>query len=144
MRTAELQGSDPHAPGALNRMRTFRGPRIDATILGAASLLALAMARGGTAEATERFQTVPPPAVAVRPSVAAFVGIWMSADDTVRLDVSADGTYERSVAGRKESARGTYRVDGTVLLLRDESGIRTTVTSVNGALEMAGHRLEKI
>ena len=125
-------------------MRTYRGPRIDATILGAASLLTLAMAGGGTAEATERFQTVPPPAVAVKPSVAAFVGIWMSADDEVRLDVSADGTYERTVVGRRKPARGTYRVDGTALLLRDESGICTTVTSVNGALEMAGYRLAKI
>jgi hypothetical protein len=124
-------------------MRIYHGPRIDATILGAASLLALAMAGGGTAEATERFRTVPPPAVAVKPAAAAFVGVWLSADDTVRLDVSADGTYERTVVGRKQPARGTYRVAGTSLLLRDDSGVRTTVTSVAGGLEMAGHRLEK-
>jgi hypothetical protein len=126
-------------------MRTYRGPRIDATILGAASLLALAMCGvGGTAEATGRFQNVQTPAVTVANGAEAYVGVWLSADDTVRLDISADGTYERSIDGRKKSARGMYRVDGTSLRLVDESGIRTTVTSSNGGLEMAGYQLEKI
>jgi hypothetical protein len=126
-------------------MRNFRGPRIDATILGAASLLALAMGTGsGTAEATQRFQTVSPQEVAVTNGAGQFVGVWLSADDAVRLDIAADGTYERSIVGRKKSARGTYRVDGTALQLRDESGVRTTVTSGNGYVEMAGHRLAKI
>jgi hypothetical protein len=39
----------------------------------------------------------------------------------VRLDVSADGTYARSVVGRKQAACGNYRVQGTSLLLVDES-----------------------
>jgi hypothetical protein len=126
-------------------MRTYRGPRIDATILGAASLLALAMyTTGGPAEVTGRFQTVPAPAVVVAAGVVAYVGVWLSADDTVRLDVSADGTYERSIVGRKKSARGMYRVHGAALLLVDDSGVRTTVTSSKGGLEMAGYQLAKI
>ena len=126
-------------------MRTYRGPRIDATILGAASLLALAMCTaGGTAEATARFQNAPTPAAVVPNGVAAYVGVWLSADDTVRLDVSADGTYERSIVGRRKSARGMYRVQGAALLLVDESGIRTTVSSSKGGLEMAGYQLAKI
>jgi hypothetical protein len=126
-------------------MRTFRGPRIDATILGTACLLALAMgSRGGTAEATDRFQTVPAPAVAKPAGADAYVGVWLSADDLVRLDVSADGTYERSIVGRKQSARGLYRIAGTSLLLVDETGIRTTVTSSHGGLEMAGYQLTRI
>jgi putative ligand-binding protein with streptavidin-like fold len=126
-------------------MRTYRGPRIDATILGAASLLALAMCTaGGTAEITGRFQNVQTPAVVVANGVAAYVGVWLSADDTVRLDVSADGTYERSIVGRKKSARGMYRVQDAALLLVDDSGLRTTVTSSKGGLEMAGYQLAKI
>jgi hypothetical protein len=126
-------------------MRTYRGPRIDATILGAASLLALAVyTAGGTGEVTGRFQNVQTPALAVANDVAAYVGVWLSADDTVRLDVSADGTYERSIVGRRKSARGTYRVQDTALLLVDESGIRTTVTSGKGGLEMAGYQLARI
>ena len=128
-------------------MRTYRGPRIDATILGAAAVLALALGRsGGEAEATHRFATVPRPAVAVTEKGAeAFVGVWMSVDDAVRLDVAADGTYARTVIGRKAAARGLYQVDGTSLRLRDESGVRTTVTSVPGrGLEMSGNILTRI
>jgi hypothetical protein len=127
-------------------MRTYRGPRIDATILGAATVLALALgSSGGEAEATQRFETVPAPAVAVSEKGAeAYVGVWMSADDAVRLDVSADGTYARTVIGRKQAARGLYQLDGTSLQLRDESRVRTTVTKVPGGLEMAGYVLAKI
>jgi hypothetical protein len=125
-------------------MRPYRGPRIDATILGAVSLIALAMG-SGTAQATRRFETVPPPAVAVRETGAdRFVGVWLSADDTVRLDISADGTYARSIAGRRLPARGRYLVRGASLLLEDESGKRTTVTGVPGGLEAAGYRLSRI
>jgi hypothetical protein len=125
-------------------MRPYRGPRIDATILGAVSLIAFAMG-SGTAQATRRFETVAPPAVAVRETGAdRFVGVWLSADDTVRLDISADGTYARSIVGRRLPARGTYHVRGTSLLLEDESGIRTTVTGVPGGLEVAGYRLSRI
>jgi putative ligand-binding protein with streptavidin-like fold len=125
-------------------MRTFCGPRVDATIFGMATLLALALGgRDDSPETTERFQTEPAPAVAVTNGATAYVGVWLTVDDQVRLDVSADGTYERSIVGRKQSARGLYRVAGSSLLLVDESGIRTTVTSVNGGLEMAGYHLEK-
>jgi hypothetical protein len=128
-------------------MRTYRGPRIDAMILGMATVLALALGRsGGEAEATQRFETVPAPAVAVSEKGAeAYVGVWMSPDDTVRLDVSADGTYARTVTGRTDAARGLYHLAGTTLRLRDESGLRTTVTSLpGGGLEMGGYVLTKI
>jgi|tagenome__1003787_1003787.scaffolds.fasta_scaffold20023312_2 hypothetical protein len=126
-------------------MRTYCGPRVDATVLGAATLLALAFGgTGGAAEATDRFRTVPAPAVAAANDAKAYTGVWLSSGDTVRLDISADGTYERSVAGRKKAARGRYRVAGTSLLLVDESGVRTTVTGADGLLEMAGYRLRRV
>jgi hypothetical protein len=125
-------------------MRIFRCPRIDATILGAAALLALGTGTRATAEATEHFRMPPPAAVAVsQDGAAGYVGVWMSADDTLRLDIAADGTYERSVLGRKKSALGYYHVDGTSLQLRDDSGVRTTVTSANGKLKMAGYELAR-
>jgi hypothetical protein len=128
-------------------MPAFRGPRLDVTILGAASVLALALvAGGGESGATQRFETVPPQPVAVsEKGAAAYVGVWMSGDDAVRLDVSADGSYARTVVGRKQAARGLYQVDGSSLKLTDESGVRTTVTSLPGnRLEMAGYVLAKV
>jgi hypothetical protein len=121
-------------------MRTHRGPRVDATILGAASLLALAMGPGVQGAASVESGT---PSVTAETGVPGtdLVGGWFSADGTVRLDLRADGRYVRSLVGRDRPAHGTYRVAGPSLLLRDDSGLRTTVTIHGDALEMAGHRL---
>jgi hypothetical protein len=120
-------------------MRTYRGPRIDATILGAASLLALAMGPGVSDVAAPPGGTQ---SVVGTGTVAAdLVGAWVSSDRTVRLNLRADGRYDRGVAGRVRSAHGTYRMNGTGLLLRDDSGLRTFATIHEDAIEMAGHRL---
>lgn len=120
-------------------MRPFRGPRVDTIILGAASLLALAMGSGAV---TEHFELVPPSAVVSDGVVDAdLVGVWLSGDRTVRLSLEADGSYESTVEGREKAAHGTYRVADGAVHLRDDSGLRTTVTRVDGMLEMAGHQL---
>jgi hypothetical protein len=124
-------------------MRTYRGPRIDATILGAASLLALAMGSAGPTP-IRHIRTAPVEAAAAEDGAAAYAGVWLSADDAVRLDLSADLTYARSVVGRKATAIGRYTVDGATLHLRDSSGLANTVTSVSGDLVMAGYRLSRV
>jgi hypothetical protein len=124
-------------------MRSHRGPHIDATILGAASLLALALAGAGSTP-TRHIRTAPAEAAVVKDGAAAYAGVWMSADDAVRLDLSADLTYARSIVGRRATAVGTYSIDPAGLLLRDSSGLRTTVTPVGDDLEMAGYRLSRI
>jgi hypothetical protein len=113
-------------------MRSDCPPGVDTTILDAASLLALAL--GGAA-----LDAGPPP-VAADPAVT---GEWLSADGTVRLRLESDGRYESRVAGRDRAARGTYRVDGTAVLLHDDSGLRITVTRLGDALEMAGYDLRR-
>ncbi|HET6530316.1 MAG TPA: Atu4866 domain-containing protein [Actinoplanes sp.] len=105
---------------------------VDTTILGAATLLALAMGSGSGA--TE-FHSAP------APTPADYPGVWRSADGEVRLVLHPDRTYERSITGRETVARGRYRLSGATLRLHDDCGLRTTVTVVNGALEMAGHVL---
>jgi hypothetical protein len=113
-------------------MRTYRGPRVDTTILGAATLFALAMGNGGT---PDHFRVVP-----AQP-MATLAGDWRTADGAVRLTLGADATFASSVAGRREVAAGTYRVDGAGLHLQDRSGLRTTGVLFGDALELAGHRL---
>ena len=109
-------------------------PRVDTTVLGAASLLALARAEGPAA--------VPTTSVRARVATsAAVVGAWRSPDGTVRLRLHTDGTYAGEVAGRRRPARGTYLIGDAELLLHDDSGLRTPVTVLDGELEMAGHRL---
>jgi hypothetical protein len=120
-------------------MRVFRGPRVDTTILGAASLLALAM---GSDAGTEHLELVPPSAVVSDGVVeTGLVEVWLNGDSTVRLSLEADGTYESTVEGRRKAAHGTYRVAGGEVQLRDESGLRTTATRVDGVLETAGYQL---
>ena len=120
-------------------MHLHPGPRIDTTILGAATLLALAMGNGS---GPTEFEFAPPPA-AVTADAARYAGVWLSADGTVRLVLAPDGTYERSVAGRKRAARGTYRVTGAEVLLRDDNGLRTTAALSGDTLDMAGHQLHR-
>lgn len=124
-------------------MRTYRGPRVDATILGTASLLALAM--GGATEpggATERFELVRPASATADDDLdAALAGLWVSADREVQLQLNTDGSYGSSVAGRKRAAQGTYRVAGPALHLRADTGLATVGTLSDGAVELAGHRL---
>jgi hypothetical protein len=124
-------------------MRTHGGPRIDATILGAASLLALAMG-GAAAQTSDQVKSTAPPAVVSEGmSVSDIAGVWTSTNRAIRLEVKPDGRYQRSVVGRDKPASGAYRIDGLSLLLRDDSGLRTNVTIYDDALEMAGHRLHR-
>jgi len=116
----------------------MRTHRVDATIFGATSLLALALG-GVTPEQID----VPGRVAADEPDT--LVGIWLSADRTVRLHLAADGTYRGSVAGRQRAAKGTYRAEGADgLVLRDETGLRTPVTIAEDGLKMAGHRLFRV
>jgi hypothetical protein len=122
-------------------MHAHRGPRIDATILGAASLLALAM--GSSTTQSLQVGTTSPPAI-VTEGVAAsdLVGGWANTDGTVTLTIGTDGRYERRVAGRDRVSTGTYKIDGARMALRDDSGLLTNVTIYdNDTLDMAGHRL---
>jgi|tagenome__1003787_1003787.scaffolds.fasta_scaffold20865588_2 hypothetical protein len=117
-------------------MRIHRDPHVDTTVLGATSLLALAL---GGADRAGRPGASPSGIPASAP-----VGVWLSTDGTVRLDIRTDGTYAGKVAGRKRTANGTYRVDGATMTLRDDSGLRTPVALYDGTLEMAGHRLKAL
>ncbi|WP_433373539.1 Atu4866 domain-containing protein [Actinoplanes sp. CA-142083] len=69
------------------------------------------------------------------------VGVWLSEDGTVRLDIFDDGTYDGQVAGRKRHAHGTYYIDGATMTLSDDSGLYTPVALGEGGLEMAGYHL---
>jgi hypothetical protein len=107
---------------------------LDTTVLGAASLLALALG-ADTAAAPGPLR----PARPGRPRRP--VGVWRTADGAVSLDIKTDGTYAGKVAGRRRAAQGTYDLDGAGMTLSDDSGLRTPVALHDGALEMAGHRL---
>jgi hypothetical protein len=113
----------------------MRTQRVDTTIFGAASLLTLAL--GGVAPE----QLAAPVPAADETEAAALAGIWLSADEMVRLQLATDWSFQGSVAGRHREAKGTYRPEGAGLVLQDVSGLRTSVTVAEHGLEMAGHQL---
>jgi hypothetical protein len=106
----------------------------DRTVLDATALLKRVMggrpAEGG-GQSSARVRTTAP------------VGVWLSEDGTVRLDIFEDGTYDGQVAGRKRHAHGTYHIDGSLMTLSDDSGLFTPVTMGEGELEMAGYHLNQ-
>ena len=108
-------------------------PRFDTTVLDATALLTLALAGR---------EMVVSPAV-TSPGRKDLVGVWLSADGAVRLDLRSEGTYEGSVAGRRRRSRGHYVIDGPCVLLQDDNGLRTVVAITDDVLEMAGHPLWK-
>ncbi|GIF31899.1 Atu4866 domain-containing protein [Actinoplanes utahensis] len=116
-------------------MTTSCEPRVDFTVLDAASILAIAM--GGTPAVDSRPASAHPRVV----TGAAVVGAWRSADGVVQLKLRVDGTYAGEVAGRRQPAKGTYWVDGESVVLHDDSGLQTPIHVLDGELEMAGHRL---
>ncbi len=115
-------------------MRANSEISLDTTVLGAASLLALALGTGPAAAGDDRRPARP---MKILPPV----GVWRSADGAVLLDIKTDGTYAGKVAGRRRAAHGTYDLEGAGMTLSDDSGLRTPVTLHDGVLEMAGHRL---
>lgn len=121
-------------------MRNRRGPRLDITVLGATSLLAIALGGGGGVQA---LAVAPPPAVVtgtIEPPAVA--GSWRSADGTVKLVLRGDLTYELSVQGRERTAHGSYAVDGADLRLLDDDGLRTPArVTEDDLIELAGHEL---
>jgi hypothetical protein len=121
-------------------MRIRRRPRLDTTILGATSLLAIAMG-GGTGVSAPAFAS-PPAVVTGTIEPPAVAGSWRSADGTVKLVLRPDLTYDLSVEGRARKAHGTYAVSGTDVRLRDDNGLRTPArVTGDGLIEMAGHEL---
>ena len=116
-------------------MTTPCEPHVDFTVLDAAALLAIAMK--GASELTSHPLGGSPKVV----TGAAVIGAWRSPDGVVQLRLHTDGTFAGQVAGRRQTAHGTYDIDGAEVVLHDDSGLNTAVIVYDGELEMAGHRL---
>ena len=57
------------------------------------------------------------------------LGVWLSEDGTVRLDIRDDGTYDGQVAGRKRHSHGTYHIDGSTMKTAVQK--RTTIKTAS-------------
>ncbi|TWT05842.1 hypothetical protein FQU96_25340 [Reyranella sp. CPCC 100927] len=63
-----------------------------------------------------------------------FVGMWVTADGHVRLELRSDGRYDEARGTRKSAYTGRYSVRGDVLHFVDDSGFTATGRVVDGTL----------
>lgn len=51
-----------------------------------------------------------------------FVGLWVTADGNIRQRLLPDGRYVEARGNREAAYTGDYRVDGTMIYYRDDTG----------------------
>ncbi len=63
-----------------------------------------------------------------------FVGMWVTADGHIRLELQSGGRYDEARGTRKSAYTGRYSVRGDVLHFVDDSGFTATGRVVDGTL----------
>ncbi len=63
-----------------------------------------------------------------------FVGMWVTADGHIRLELRSDGRYDEARGPRKSAYAGRYTVRGSDLHFVDDSGFTATGRVVDGVL----------
>lgn len=63
-----------------------------------------------------------------------FVGMWVTADGHIRLELRTDGRYDEARGMRKSAYTGRYSVRGNDLHFVDDSGFTATGRAVDGVL----------
>lgn len=99
------------------------------TSMMAASVASLIAAGPELAVATEP---------AARPAADAVVGMWVTANGFIRLELMADGRYDEARGQRRSAYRGRYEVRGPQLVFFDDSGFTATGTVTDGVLRVGG------
>ncbi|WP_241387568.1 Atu4866 domain-containing protein [Rhodococcus sp. CH91] len=51
-----------------------------------------------------------------------FVGLWVTADRNIRQRLLPEGRYVEARGGREAAYTGDYRIDGTMICYRDDTG----------------------
>ncbi|WP_414731257.1 Atu4866 domain-containing protein [Vineibacter terrae] len=63
-----------------------------------------------------------------------FVGMWVTADGHIRLELRSDGRYDEARGTRKSAYTGRYTARGNDLHFVDDSGFTATGRVVDGVL----------
>jgi hypothetical protein len=72
------------------------------------------------------------------------VGLWLSADGRMRVDLKADGTFDEARAGSARTFHGLWRNDGSRVHFRDPTtGYEATGELRDGVLHADGVELRK-
>jgi hypothetical protein len=70
--------------------------------------------------------------------MTAHLGLWCTADGSVRQELRADGRYVEARGSREAAYTGSYAVDGDRIAYRDDSGFTADGVLRDGVLHHAG------
>ena len=73
-----------------------------------------------------------------RPAAGSVVGMWVTANGFIRLELMADGRYDEARGQRRSAYRGRYEVRGPQLVFFDDSGFTATGLIADGVLRVGG------
>ncbi|MBN8943646.1 MAG: Atu4866 domain-containing protein [Rhizobiales bacterium] len=66
------------------------------------------------------------------------VGMWVTANGFIRLELLPDGRYDEARGARRSAYRGRYEVRGPRLHFIDDSGFTATGVITGGVLSVGG------
>lgn len=67
-----------------------------------------------------------------------FIGLWVTADGNIRQRLFPDGRYVEARGNREAAYTGDYRIDGTRIYYRDDTGFSADGEFRNDVLYHAG------
>jgi hypothetical protein len=67
-----------------------------------------------------------------------FVGMWVTADGTIRHELLVNGRYDEQHGSRGSAYQGDYRISGNHIDYRDDTGFTADGDFVDGVLYHAG------
>ncbi|QCI66181.1 Atu4866 domain-containing protein [Phreatobacter stygius] len=90
-------------------------------------------------------ETVPAPAAtrSAAPTGQTVVGMWVTANGFIRLELLADGRYDEARGQRRSAYRGRYEVRGPQLHFVDDSGFTASGIISNGVLSVGGDEFRR-
>ncbi len=83
------------------------------------------------------------PTVGASASVSPYLGMWVDRTGYLHQELTADGRYDETRAGRKHAYRGRFWITGDRIVYLDDQGFWAYGEFLDGVPHHAGYRLEK-
>ncbi|MDP9796253.1 hypothetical protein J2S43_004765 [Catenuloplanes nepalensis] len=76
-------------------------------------------------------------------SESPYLGMWVDTTGYIEQELTADGRYDETRAGRRHAYRGAFRIDGDRIVYRDDQGFWAYGRFSGGLLHHAGYTFER-
>ncbi|MDR7274138.1 Atu4866 domain-containing protein [Catenuloplanes atrovinosus] len=76
-------------------------------------------------------------------SASPYLGMWVDRTGYIRQELTADGRYDETRAGRRHAYQGAFRIDGDRIVYRDDQGFWAYGRFADGVLHHAGYTFDR-